>query len=73
MVRKHNPIAVVSNPRRKRRADAAPNGALNVSVCVSTKMPRRRRSRCPGLRNRPKERTVGLWRGRRWLLVSQPA
>ena len=37
MVRPHKPIAVASNPRCKRRADAAPNGALDVRVCVSYK------------------------------------
>ena len=37
IVRRHNPIAGASNPRRKRRADAAPDGALNVRGCVSYK------------------------------------
>ena len=40
---------------------------------VPTKVPRLRRSRCPGRHKRPKERTAGLWRGRGWLLVPQPA
>ena len=32
MVRRHNPIAVASNPRRERKEDAGPNRALNVRV-----------------------------------------
>ncbi len=35
------------------KGDAAPDGAQNVRVCVATKVPRLRRSRCPGRRSAP--------------------
>jgi len=55
MVRPHNPIAVASNPRRGEKGEKMPplTGLARRWLAVSTRMPRRRCSRCPGWLERP--------------------